>query len=61
MERDDVEREAVAVGYEAAHLDVLLCGAVALAVVETDAYIEKVQVMTLFEQTVHCYCTVDPS
>ena len=40
MERHDIKRQTVETGDVAAHLNVLLGRAVALAVVKTDAYIE---------------------
>ena len=61
MEGHNVEGQAVACGYEAAHLYVLLGGAVALVRVEAYAYVEKVWRMALLHQTVHGHGAVHAS
>lgn len=61
VQRYYIEGQSEAACYERAHLYVLVSRAVALAVVQSYAYVEQVQVVPLFEQAVDGYGAIDAS
>ena len=58
VERYYIEGQSVSAGYEGAHFNVLLCGAVAFAIIIAYLDVKQVQVMALFAQAVYCYSGV---
>ena len=61
MKRHHIERQIVASGDEAAHFYIFLRRAISLIVVHTDAYVEKMQVMPLSQQAMHCHGAINPT
>ena len=60
MQRHDLERQAIAMSNEVAHLDVFLGTAVALVVIHSNANVEKLQVvLCLLNKLMHHNCAVD--
>ena len=59
VQRHHLERQAVAVSDEGAHLDVLLGAAIALVIVHADAYVEQVQFLALLLELVNHHGAVN--
>ena len=61
MERHNIKWQRIFSRYIAAHLYILLGGAITLAGVQTYAYVKEMQVMTLLQQPVNGHRTVNAS